>query len=117
MIISFLFIILHDAVGLTIEEKLNRLCPQFARWDHLYGDKQNINPFHIADASSEEEDEDNEEEEENVRTSLLLMSLLWDNRLSAKKKLNQAKKTHSNHESNAGCRKLSLLCANHLHLH
>lgn len=66
-----MFIILYDTVGLTIAEKLNNLCPQFARWDALYGDKQNINPSHTADASSSEEDEDNEEEEENVDLSAI----------------------------------------------
>ena len=50
-----------QCIGLTIEEKLNKLCPQFMRWDLLFGDRQNINPSYTADASSEESAEEEDE--------------------------------------------------------
>ena len=33
--------------GETIESKLNKLCQGYARWDLLYGERQNINPTSI----------------------------------------------------------------------
>ncbi len=65
------------ANGLTIDDKLNRICPGYFRLDTLYGSRQNVNPASIFEPSSDgsdsedgfnlddEDDEEIDEEEDD----------------------------------------------------
>lgn len=42
------------ASGMTIDSKRDKACPQFQRWDNLFGSRQNISPYSTMEPGDEE---------------------------------------------------------------
>ena len=43
--------------GLTLQKKRDLMCPSFQRWDQLFGDRMNLNPFGVLESTVASDDE------------------------------------------------------------
>jgi len=52
------------AKGITVEDKLERTCYAYRRWENLFGSRQNVDPSYVFEGGIDSDDDENDEEDE-----------------------------------------------------